>query len=157
MNQSAREPLPTHISLRAQHETRANEPVWPFKRFGPGQGGQGALQRAESLHPWRPYKDVWADLGLQELWDTKKGRDPWAADAADVDPLKMATTRITLSQREGAEEPPAHDIYAMEEYELFATGRRFGKGSRSSSAKKRAMRDEKPAWIWGKGRCTEES
>lgn len=58
---------PAHLSLRARQGIAPNAPNWPFRRFGPGPGGPNALTRAENTRPWRPYKAVWADLGLEEL------------------------------------------------------------------------------------------
>ncbi|UZJ54048.1 hypothetical protein CBS101457_003368 [Exobasidium rhododendri] len=59
--------VPTHLATRARQSVSPCTPIWPFKRFGPGPGGPNVLERAENNRYWRPYKAVWADLGLEEL------------------------------------------------------------------------------------------
>lgn len=52
---------------RARHSTGANPPHWPFRRYGPGPSGSNCLVRAELSRPWRPYRNVWTDLNLENL------------------------------------------------------------------------------------------
>lgn len=59
--------IPAHLVTRSRQNFIANAPHWPFKRFGPGQGGPGALVRHELQHPWRPYRSAWSDLDFASL------------------------------------------------------------------------------------------
>lgn len=54
---------PMSTKLRARQTVAINDPHWPFKRFGPGRGGPNSLLRNDLQRPWRPYRNIWADLG----------------------------------------------------------------------------------------------
>lgn len=98
-------PISERMVARARQMTGNNPAPWPFRRFGPGQGGPSALARAESRRPWRPYRAVWTDLDLEGLAHAHQG--------LPCDPLKERQDQERRRQKRarrcrGPQTPPAH-------------------------------------------------
>lgn len=55
---------PISTKIRARQLIAPSTPQWPFKRFGPGAGGPNALLKNEIKRPWRPYRNIWADMDV---------------------------------------------------------------------------------------------
>ena len=128
--------MPLHLGLRARQTIAPNTPVWPFRRYGPGPGGPNALQRAESKRPWRPYKAVWADLGLEELL-----------------PVGPSVKGERL-QGERADLPPASDGQDMQAVlqdlaEFDAVHLHLGEDDGTTRDKGKKGRRAQEQWKWG--------
>jgi hypothetical protein len=131
---------PAHMTFRARQGIAPNAPVWPFRRFGPGQGGPNALTRAENTRPWRPYKAVWADLGLEELL-------PLGAKVKDGLPRKEADEEREHLPQEG--EVDNFDAVLQELDDFDAVHLHPGEEDSVKQVKEKKRRRVQDDWRWG--------
>lgn len=132
--------MPAYLSIRSRQGIAPNTPTWPFKRFGPGPGGSSALTRAESKRPWRPYKAVWADLGLEELL-------PQRDSVRDSSLCSDSETERAYLPQEGEISNVEIVLQEMEEFESqLPTGDEDTGAVEKDKKKKRRVQKE---WQWG--------
>lgn len=131
---------PPHLILRARQSIAPNPPSWPFRRFGPGPGGPNALLRAESIRPWRPYKAIWADLGLEELL-------PNGAKVKDGLPRHVSNNDRADLPQEGEAYDTEQVLRELEEFD--ATHMQSGEEDSVKTGKEKKKRRVQNDWKWG--------
>ncbi|KAK0543888.1 hypothetical protein OC846_005766 [Tilletia horrida] len=119
--------LAHHLQLRAATSHGPTNPIWPFKKYGPGRmssstpsGGAAALLRAERERVQLPLREVWADLALEALLPRGKvlpfqnlgpggalampsqQRQPHNTNRSEADPLQLG---LQAPDRVGAQIP----------------------------------------------------
>lgn len=131
---------PPHLALRARQGIAPNAPIWPFRRYGPGPGGPNALSRAESTRPWRPYKAIWADLGLEELI-------PQGAKIKDGLPRHVRDSDRAHLPQEGESHDTEQILRELEEFD--AAHMQSGEEDNIQTGKEKKKRRVENDWKWG--------
>lgn len=140
--------IPPHLAHRARQSVAPNPPTWPFKRFGPGPGGPNALERAESNRFWRPYKAVWADLGLEELMPAGGNlKDRVASRELENEQAYLPNTGDLLPSDISVEAI----LQELEEFDVANFDSTQDEEEMQDRSDKRARRSQ-PEWKWGQSR-----